>query len=104
MLIAMEGGSIGYDSGLRPSHYVFEPEKEPYCLPLLRPPVPADIQVGGNINELGGYFFELRHFVDCILRDREPEIITPQEAKQALALCLAARQSAESGETVEIEY
>jgi UDP-N-acetylglucosamine 3-dehydrogenase len=102
MLIALEKGSIGYDSGLTPSHFVFEPDKEPYCLPLPQAPVPEGVEVGGNITDLGGYFFELRYFVNCILQDREPEIITPQEAKQSLALCLAARRSAERGEAVEV--
>jgi len=44
---------------------------------------------------------EIRHFVRCILNNREPAI-SPQDARAALEMALAAQRSAETGEPVRI--
>jgi len=44
---------------------------------------------------------EIRHFVRCILDDREPAI-SPQDARAALEMALAAQRSAETGEPVHL--
>jgi len=102
MVVGMEKGAVSFETGREPTLLVYEEGKEPYSPALPPPSLPVDVQVGGNISDLGGYFFEIRYFVDCVLEDKEPSVVTPQEAKKAVGLCLAARKSAETGEAVEV--
>ena len=44
---------------------------------------------------------EIRHFVRCILDDREPAV-SPQDARAVLEMTLAAQRSAETGEAVQL--
>ncbi|MBE9472100.1 MAG: Gfo/Idh/MocA family oxidoreductase [Chloroflexi bacterium] len=44
---------------------------------------------------------EIRHFVRCILDNREPAV-SPQDARAALEMALAAHRSAETGEPVSL--
>ena len=44
---------------------------------------------------------EIRHFVRCILDDREP-LVSPQDARAALEMALAAQCSAETGKPVHL--
>jgi UDP-N-acetylglucosamine 3-dehydrogenase len=46
---------------------------------------------------------EIRHFVRCVLDDREPAV-SPQDARAALEMSLAAQRSAETGETVRLGH
>ena len=43
---------------------------------------------GGNISDLGGYYLELKYFIERV-RDKKPlEIVTPQSSRASLALVL----------------
>jgi len=44
---------------------------------------------------------EIRHFVRCVLNDREPAV-SPQDARAALEMALAAQRSAETGQPVQL--
>lgn len=43
---------------------------------------------GGNISDLGGYFHELKYFVDCLQSGKPFEITTPESSRQSLATTL----------------
>ncbi|MBN9502290.1 MAG: hypothetical protein BGO01_13415 [Armatimonadetes bacterium 55-13] len=43
---------------------------------------------GGNISDLGGYFHELKYFVDCITQNRPFEISTPETSRKSLETTL----------------
>jgi predicted dehydrogenase len=45
---------------------------------------------------------ELAYFTRCIQEGRQPEIITPEESRAAVAACLAAEQSAATGSVVRL--
>jgi UDP-N-acetylglucosamine 3-dehydrogenase len=45
---------------------------------------------------------ELAYFVDCIAQGKPPSIITPEESLAAVAACLLAERSAQSGEVERI--
>jgi len=47
-----------------------------------------------------GYFAEIEYFVERVKKDERPTVITPEDARLAVALCLAARRSAEEGRAV----
>ncbi len=42
---------------------------------------------------------EIRHFVRCVMNDRDP-LVSPQDARAALEMALAAQRSAETGKPV----
>jgi UDP-N-acetylglucosamine 3-dehydrogenase len=45
---------------------------------------------------------ELTYFADCVLRGTPPTIVSPQDSLEAVRACLAAEQSAATGEPVTI--
>jgi len=46
---------------------------------------------------------EIRHFVRCVIEDRQP-LVSPQDARAALEMALAAQRSAETGEPVRLAH
>lgn len=46
-------------------------------------------QGGGNISDMGGYYHELRYFVDCVLDGRPLDRCTPESALRSLEFTLA---------------
>ncbi len=46
---------------------------------------------------------ELEYFADCVLHDRKPDIISPEESREAVRACLAAEESARTGAVVKID-
>ncbi|MEA3400346.1 MAG: Gfo/Idh/MocA family oxidoreductase [Armatimonadota bacterium] len=49
----------------------------------------------------GGLRTQLEHFAECVLKDREPAI-SPQDARQAVAVAAAIHESLERGAPVEV--
>jgi predicted dehydrogenase len=47
-----------------------------------------------------GYFGEISYFIECIEKNEPPTISTPQQSRQAVALAMAEKQSAETGQLV----
>ncbi|HID09730.1 MAG TPA: Gfo/Idh/MocA family oxidoreductase [Candidatus Latescibacteria bacterium] len=54
-----------------------------------------------DLPEVSGFEVECRHFVECILQDREP-ITGPKEARADLEFVIAAYRSAETGMPVRL--
>ena len=50
-----------------------------------------------------GYVGELRYFVDCVAAGKKPSVVTPEDALNALKVCLAEARSVRSGRTVRIK-
>jgi len=102
--INLEGGSIEINTRLSPSVVVAMREGGIAHPDVPQPEVPSTGTAGtaGNIEALGGYFVEVKYFVDCIEAGAKPTTVTPAEAKAAVELCLAATKSMESGSIVTI--
>ena len=49
-----------------------------------------------------GYINELRYFVDCVDAGKAPAVVTAQDARRAVAVCLAEARSTKTGKTVKI--
>lgn len=49
-----------------------------------------------------GYHNEIEYFLECIENDTSPTVVTPAEAREALAVALAEIKSAQSGKTVSV--
>ncbi len=45
---------------------------------------------------------ELSYFADCIASGEEPDVITPEESREAVRACLAAEESARTGKVVKL--
>lgn len=45
---------------------------------------------------------ELSYFLQCVLEDRKPAVITPEESAAAVKACLAAEESAASGKVIRL--
>ncbi|MHC1769204.1 MAG: Gfo/Idh/MocA family protein [Verrucomicrobiia bacterium] len=45
---------------------------------------------------------ELSYFLQCVLEDRKPAVITPEESAAAVKACLAAEESAASGMVIQL--
>jgi len=55
-----------------------------------------------RVPKLDGYVAELRHFVDCIAAGKGSGVVTPRDARNALAVCLAETKAVTSGRSVAI--
>jgi predicted dehydrogenase len=58
--------------------------------------------VEGNIEDLGGYFYEIRYFVDHVTHSKPFGIVTPEDAKESLALLLKEKESAEKNTEISL--
>ena len=96
-----EKGAVKMSSARQPTMTVYPAEGEPYSPELPKPDL-SGVEAGGNISEMGGYFNEIKYFVDCILEGRKPEVVTPQDARESLRVVLAEMESARKGEPVEL--
>jgi len=50
---------------------------------------------GGNISDLGGYYIELKYFVDCIERGEEPSVVTGEDSVKTVELLAKEIKSAQ---------
>ena len=94
-------GAVQMSSARQPTMTVYPAEGEPYP-PALPKPDLRGVEAGGNISEMGGYFNEIKYFVECILEGRKPEVVTPRDARESLRVVLAEMESARKGEPVEL--
>jgi UDP-N-acetylglucosamine 3-dehydrogenase len=102
--IDCEGGSIEFNTRLTPSLLVAPAAGgvEYPDVPAVEVPTVAGAGSAGNISALGGYFVEVKYFVDCVDTNQCPTRVPPAEAKQAVELCLAATKSAETGKAIAL--
>jgi predicted dehydrogenase len=95
LTVCCEKGTIEFNSRLSPALTVYPVDREPE-----HPAIPdltggtTSTETAGNIAQLGGYFAEIKYFVDCIEQNRNPDVVNAADARLALAMCLAARKSA----------
>lgn len=56
--------------------------------PELKPAFVSENQIGGNVSSLGGYYNELKYFVDCISANEAPVIAPLSEGVKSVNLVL----------------
>jgi predicted dehydrogenase len=101
IMVVCEGGSVLFDATGSPS-LIVRPAGAPDEYPEIPQPAAGSAEAGGNVSSLGGYYNEIVYFLDCVRDNRLPETVTPEEAAFAVRLCLAARESAETGQVVSV--
>lgn len=85
-------GVLLYSSAGRPLTQ-YQDGQEPLAVNVPQPKT-GDVQAGGNISSLGGYFNEVKYFHDCLRANRQPEIVTPEDGRDAVALVYKEMASA----------
>ena len=81
-----EKGTIFYSS-LHTPMTLYRPSGKNSPIEVPAPKVTAG-GGGGNISDLGGYFNEIQHFVNCVKRGREPATATVEDGRDAVVLAL----------------
>ncbi len=102
LIVACEKASIKLDSGALQTLMVYPNEGVPYAPELPEPQIGASTETSGNLSSLGGYFNEIQYFLSCLASGCKPTVVTPEDAREAVRVCVAVRQSAESGQDVEL--
>lgn len=97
-----EHAVIEYDSRANPTLMLTEREGPRQPLSFEAPAIGETNGYGGNISALGGYFNELRYFIDCLEDDRAPKIATPDQAAESVRIVRAEIKSATLGRRVQL--
>jgi len=97
-----ENAAIEYDVAAEPSMVITRRGEEKKPLPFEEPKVGESKSAGGNVSALGGYYNELRSFINCLENDRAPEEATLAQACQSLKVTLAEIESSRRGTTIEL--
>ncbi len=102
LLVACEKATVRFDSAAAPSLVVYPFDGEAFAPALPPPPTTARAEAQGNIGSLGGYYNEIKYFLDCVSSGTKPAVVTPEEAREAVKICLAVTRSAATGRPVEV--
>jgi predicted dehydrogenase len=103
LLVACEKATIRFDSAATPSLMVYPFQGESFAPALPAPSIGVSAETLGNIGSLGGYYNEIKYFLECLEAGRFPKVVTLQDAREAVRLSLAAAESAKSGKIVSLK-
>jgi predicted dehydrogenase len=99
-LAVFENGAIEYNSRQKPTLTVFR-ESGQNETPELPNPL-GSVKTGLNISSANGYFLEDVYFLDCIRSGRPPEVVTPESARDTVALVRLEIESARKDAQIEV--
>jgi len=97
-----EKGAVEFNSRNEKTLAIYGPGKE-IEYPTVKPELKAEANGGGNIADLGGYFSEIKYFIDCLKNNEQPGEASAQSARDSLEIVLSEMKSADSGKIIEIE-
>ncbi len=92
-----EKAAVAFNSAKNPSLMVYGEDGT-----VLEPTIEKDFvsqngKLGGNISSLGGYYKELRYFVECLKQGKEPEISPLEEGIESFRLTMKEIETAMGG-------
>ncbi len=104
LTVNLEGGTIEYNQRATPTLMIAHAGGQVKHPDVPQPQVPETPGAGtiGNFRALSPFFLEIQHFADSIEKGERPTVVTPEDARTALELCLAARKSAETRRPVRL--
>lgn len=85
--VSFEKATAVFSSAASPSLRIYETGGA-VLEPALEESVTGEGASGGNISSLGGYYNELRYFLDCLTAGREIDVSTLQDGYESLRLAL----------------
>ena len=97
-----EHAVIEYDSRANPTLMITERDGTRQPMPFAAPAVGDANRSSGNISALGGYFNELKYFIECLEGGRHPKIATPDQAAESVRIVRAEIKSATTGRRVPL--
>ncbi len=96
-LAVFDEAAIEYSNRRDPTLQLYTASGVPE-IPELPQPL-GEVQSGLNITSAGGYFLEQVYFFDCIRNGRQPEIVTPESARETVEVVRREIESARQGGT-----
>jgi predicted dehydrogenase len=90
-----EKGSLEFDMRLKPSITLCTADGKVEHPEAPQPQGVGGAAAGGNISSLGGYYNELKYFVECVEKRKEPKMATVEDSCKTVALLEAEVKSAE---------
>ncbi|MCE5315090.1 MAG: Gfo/Idh/MocA family oxidoreductase [Armatimonadota bacterium] len=102
LIVSLQTACIKLDTGLDQSLMVYPNECEPFAPDLPSPEIGASTETSGNLSSLGGYYNEIKYFIECLKANKKPEVVTPEDGREAVKICLAVTKSAETGCVVDL--
>jgi len=96
-----EKGAVEFNNCYERTLIIY-PENKEQEYPEIETESQTATDVEGNIAELGGYFSELKYFIDCLQKGEHPDIAGGKVARDALEVMFLAKKSLETGKVVEI--
>ena len=92
-----EKATIEFNSRNSPTLTVYEASGQ-INRPVFEPKKSDGIE--GNISDMGGYYYEIRYFVEHFTHNKPLGVVTPQDARDSLEIVLKERESAQSGKEI----
>ena len=102
LVVACEKASIKFDMSTSPSLMVYPMEGEAFAPELPKPNIGPSTETSGNLSDLGGYYNEIKYFIDCIKSGKTPTVLTPADARDAVRICLAETESVRTNQVVNL--
>lgn len=99
-LAVFERGAIAYNNRQKPTLTVY-PSSGAAETPVLPNPL-GEVATGLNISAADGYFLEDLYFLDCIRSGRAPVIVTPESARDTVAVVRLEIASARGGRQLSV--
>ena len=96
-----EEGAVEFNSRSEKTLAIYRPGKE-IEYPSMKPELETTVSGEGNIADLGGYFSEIKYFIDCLENNEESAQASAQSARDSLENTLSEMKSADSGKIIEI--
>lgn len=96
-----ERGAVEFNSRQEKSLAIYKPGEE-VEYPEVKGGLEGSAETGGNISELGGYFSEIKYFVDCVEDDKMPILATGESARDSLKVVLVELESVKSGRLMKL--
>lgn len=93
-IVKFEKAIIEFNSRSSPALVVYESSGK------IEKPVFESVRVEGgegNIADMGGYYYELRYFIEHVTHNKSFGVITPEQARDSLDVVLKERESADIG-------
>ena len=96
-----ERGAVEFNSRYQKSLAIYRSGEE-VEYPEVKIELQASAETGGNISDLGGYFSEIRYFVDCVENDRMPTLASGESVRDSLKIVLSELESIKSGRLIKL--
>jgi predicted dehydrogenase len=97
-----ENGVLDFDSTRMPTLLLTLGDEPPKTVDVETAQAGSSRSGTGNISALGGYFNELKYFVDCLERGEQPQVATAWQAARSVHAVMAELESAETNTTVRL--